>query len=120
MDIQLNRHNVIFKYNNIEVNLDKRYFVYSENRWDFVLQALERYFINNGKKGILLNASLIKDCSGLNKKLHYTELENIWIADLKKIPLFSNIEFKENNILDEVKDIMRSPTIKWYDGTDKI
>lgn len=120
MDVQLNRHNVTFKYNNIEVTIDKRYFVYSENRWDFALKAIERYCIDNGEKGVFSNANLIKECRDLDKELHYTNLGNIWIADLKKIPLFSNIEFKENSILDEVKDIMRSPTIKWYDGTDKI
>lgn len=120
MDIQLNLHNVTFKYNNIEVNIDKRYFVYSENRWDFTLKAIERYCIDNGEKGVFLNASWLKECRDLDELHHYTTSSNIWIVDLKKIPLFSNIEFKENSILNEVKDIMRSPTIKWYDGTDKI
>jgi hypothetical protein len=39
---------------------------------------------------------------------------------LKRIPYFSNIKFKENSIFDEVRDIMKSPTIKWYDGSDLI
>lgn len=120
MNVLLNNNNVTFNFNNVEVIFDKRYFVYSDNRWDFALKAIERYCIDNGEKGVFLNASLIKECRELDKELHYTKPENIWIIDLKRIPYFSNITFKENSIFDEVREIMKSPTIKWYDGSDLI
>ena len=93
MNVLLNNNNVTFKFNNVEVISDKRYFVYSENRWDFALKAIERYCIDNGEKGAFLNASLIKKCRDLDKLQHYTTSNHIWIIDLKRIPYFSNIKF---------------------------
>ena len=120
MNVLLNNNNVTFNFNNVEVIFDKRYFVYSDNRWDFALKAIERYCIDNGEKGVFLNASCLKECRDLDELHHYTTSSNIWIIDLKRIPYFSNIKFKENSIFDEVREIMKSPTIKWYDGSDLI
>ena len=120
MNVLLNNNNVTFNFNNVEVIFDKRYFVYSDNRWDFALKAIERYCIDNGEKGVFLNASCLKECRDLDNLHHYTTSSHIWIIDLKRIPYFSNIKFKENSIFDEVREIMKSPTIKWYDGSDLI
>lgn len=118
-----NKDNVIFKfdYSTFEKELvfENRYFAYSVNRWDIILNDLERYCLYKGEKGCFDNASIYKEVREFEKTKHgYSRSNNIWIIDFKKV--FPNVQFKENNVITDVIEIMKSPTIKWYDNTDEI
>lgn len=110
-----------FKYSTFEKELTiiNRYFVYSENRWDIVLNELERYCVENGLRGCFINSSICNDIRNDKRyKGQRNELNRIWIIDMAKV--FTKVNFIENDYKEDVFNEYNSPTIKWYDGTDDI
>lgn len=85
----------------------KRYFIHSRNRWDFGLESIIQYFINNGPKGCL---------AGYNSDFCPKEFPNkeILVWDLSMI--FPDIKFEDNfdYIKEEIREIANSKTITWY------
>lgn len=85
----------------------KRYFIHGRNRWDFALNEIIRYFIDNGPKGCL---------AGYNSDFCPKEFPRmeILVWDLSKI--FPDVKFEDNfdYIKDEIRTIANSKTITWY------
>lgn len=129
MEVRKNKTSVTFIIDSfrgdINVELDKRYFIYEVNRHDYALFNMERYFINEGPRGCMTNASIMKEFTpycitkkrGVKPKKiefkHYSSFENIWVVDLKMI--FPDVDFDENDVVSDVKALMSDPCIKWYD-----
>lgn len=117
MEIKKGSDSIIFKFSDLEVIFDERYFIYSHNRHDYVLQEIERYFIDNGERGCFINGSCFPEIREYERNHYtYTKSSNIWVIDMYKV--FKDIQLKENDIINEIKSIMNESTIRWYDGTN--
>ena len=129
MEVRKDKNSVTFLIDSfrgdIPVTLDKRYFIYEVNRHDYALFCMERYFLNEGPRGCMTNASLLKEFTpyclakkrGFKPKKiefkHYSNFEDIWVVDLKMI--FPDVDFEENDVVSDVKALMSEPYIRYYD-----
>lgn len=84
----------------------KRYFVHENNRWDFGLESIKQYFVDNGPKGCLRYSSDFCPKEFPNREIL------VWDLSL----IFPDIKFEDNSeyIKEEIQKIGNSKTITWY------
>lgn len=75
------------------VEFTKRYFFNTGSRWDFEINEIVRYFIDNAPKGSVIGSG--EEYFDNKKIKYYDRISNVLVWDLKKI--FPNVDFIEND-----------------------
>ena len=75
------------------VEFTKRYFFNTGSRWDFEINEIVRYFIDNAPKGSVIGSG--EEYFDNKKIKYYDRISNVLVWDLKKI--FPNVDFFEND-----------------------
>jgi len=112
-EVEIKENEVIFHFEDYkndksEISLKERFLICTNNRWNFDLQDMERYFIEKGKKGCYLGTGEnYKDELKKHFKLspYSRALDHIQIWDLSLI--FPQVNFSDNNnkIFEKVKEL---------------
>ena len=98
--------------------LNKRYFVFEHDRWDFRYDIFQRYLIKNGIKGCFLSATELYTKDKTEDELRYIRdwrrLDNIDVWDLSLI--FKDVNFIDNysDINKDIERILNSNIIKRF------
>lgn len=98
--------------------LNKRYFVFEHDRWDFRYDMFQRYLIKNGIKGCFLSATELYTKDKTEDELRYIRdwrrLDNIDVWDLSLI--FKDVNFIDNysDINKDIERILNSNIIKRF------
>jgi hypothetical protein len=103
-DIKTEPNKVIFKLESYDgehiVEFTKRYLIDTQDRWNFELEEIIRYFLNIAPKGSIIGSGEDFVTTSNKKGYHYTNpITNVLIWDLKKI--YPQIDFIENDNLEE-------------------
>ena len=98
--------------------LNKRYFVFENDRWDFRYDTFSNYLIKNGNKGCFLSAAELYTKDKTKEELEniqdWRRLHDIDIWDLSLI--FKDVDFIDNSsdVNSEIERILNSNIINRF------
>ena len=98
--------------------LNKRYFVFENDRWDFRYDTFSNYLIKNGNKGCFLSAAELYTKDKTKEELEniqdWRRLHDIDIWDLSLI--FKDVDFIDNSsdVNSEIERILNSTIINRF------
>jgi hypothetical protein len=93
------------------IYLNKRYVIWQKERWDFLKDILNRFFIKTGKKGCYILADVLyKNKINLRDKRSLSDID-IWDLSL----IFDDVEFIDNtdDIQSDIQRLLTTNKIEW-------